>query len=779
MERLRESSDLSDFSNAIDLCRRVIANDAVATIGLPANASQRALVIERELSDLLSGETERRLKRSESESEVAEVADWLIGLNRELGMEDWLVGAGVGVFRDAGRLPILLRRLVELDVDASAFCYTADFGSLLLEHADCDIRHFVLKLPRDVVPLASLLEYGLSRGDDFLLSDLLDRGGDLSGALSVLGNAGCTSEVSLIILSHAESPSESEDNAMETAIVWLFTRSGGVFPRATQILESSVATSSLVFERVQSFIERTGRPFGLERFVDAMSIVLSNRCSDDALARRLDSLILNRRLKVSSGCAGRLMRRIFSPASGDDDDREALLIHLLSCDLPDKFSESLLGLCESFGFRSAKRQIQLGLEKYESVIREAAIDVDFDIFSFIGDLLKRSDGSRGSIQAAVLRNATILCARDGVGFSRFAREHLKESLSEVVTSVNDVRLRHSIAHELLRSGSLPTLNSETEASFFGFLCEFFPSEARSFAELREGDLRDLLEPATQFGVWDCCAVIHSRLGDVNRVCESFRSFIEECLVCYVEGGMSKCDGVVSFGVEFARTFLRSHNGNDAIRFAESSVRAFAIPLFALSERGSDSERTGTVVAFLCQIVTLALNVIPFSDFLRLFVVEFQELPFGFARYCLLSVLNDYEYDLDQNLSMVLLYHADEQNSHAKYIRGKIGGTVTGGLECDRCHCALFGVSCAIQLFECGHIFHRTNECLPKTVCPVCNPEERLGQDVGVAIQSIPRSRFRRELTRFENILSRKSGVSVATEPRVSDIRIPQRHIFPL
>jgi hypothetical protein len=69
MERLRESADSAGFEKAVPLCRRVIANDAVATIGLPADVSQRSLVIERELSDLLWAEADRRL------SLAAEVAD--------------------------------------------------------------------------------------------------------------------------------------------------------------------------------------------------------------------------------------------------------------------------------------------------------------------------------------------------------------------------------------------------------------------------------------------------------------------------------------------------------------------------------------------------------------------------------------------------------------------------------------------------------------------------------------------------------------------------------
>jgi hypothetical protein len=336
-------------------------------------------------------------------------------------------------------------------------------------------------------------------------------------------------------------------------------------------------------------------------------------------------------------------------------------------------------------------------------------------------------------------------------------------------------------HQLFRLKICPLLDRNTEASFFEFLCEFFPSEARFFAESREGDLRDFLSPAKELKVFDCCAVLYARFGDVNEVCESFGSFLEEQLTIFAEEGGEGGFAVEGFGIDFARTFIRSHSGSDAFRFATSAIRSFSLPLFALShtELKCDEDRCQQIIHLFEQIVSLSLNAIPFAKFLELFVVEFQELRFRFARICLLSVVNDYEYDLDQKLSMVLLYHADEQNWHGKYIQEIQSGIEGSDLHCCSCGRSLFGVSCLIQVFGCGHVFHQTKECLSKAVCPVCNPQERLDQDIQSPIHSIPRSRFRRELMRFENVLARKGDGILPTLESLAEIELPQRNIFPL
>jgi hypothetical protein len=150
--------------------------------------------------------------------------------------------------------------------------------------------------------------------------------------------------------------------------------------------------------------------------------------------------------------------------------------------------------------------------------------------------------------------------------------------------------------------------------------------------------------------------------------------------------------------------------------------------------------------------------------LELVVVECQELPFGFVRSSLLTVISDYEYDLDQKLSLVLLYHEDEADTHAKYISDIIRGTKIASRNCDACGCGLVGMSCGVKLFGCGHVFHEAPECLLKGVCPRCNPKETLDHDRRGPITVIPPTKVRRDLTRFELLLARGTDGHVEAHP---------------
>jgi hypothetical protein len=208
------------------------------------------------------------------------------------------------------------------------------------------------------------------------------------------------------------------------------------------------------------------------------------------------------------------------------------------------------------------------------------------------------------------------------------------------------------------------------------------------------------------------------------------------------------------------------------------VRAFTFPLFALSSC-SEPTRVAAVVEILQSVCPVLTKPLSFGKLLERAVVEWQELPFGFVRSSLLAIVNDYEYDIDQKLSIVLLYHHDEVAHYAKYMRETISGTKVQSQKCGSCKKNHFGVSCSVHVFACGHAFHETAACLPKAVCPVCHPEERLDQNNEGPVQSVPRSRLKRELMRFEARLREPRNISVADIPNFGDLEISPIGVFPL
>jgi hypothetical protein len=759
MDRCRASRD---FDSSLDLCKGALRNEAMASIGLPSNPGQRRLVIEETLRDVLETETTRRL--SDDTSLGSSVADWLIGVNRELGMEDWIVTRGVAIFELHGQLPALLKQMIESDPDATTFAYTAQFGSKLLEiPRDFNVRDFILKLPNKVVSEEAVLRYGVAAGDDLLLSEFyVNRLNDVGSGLTVLANGGRYDDVCSLLLSRGDD--------MESSIRWVFRVSDGEFRFAKRLVVQEESRSIELFCMIEKYVEVHKLPFSHEAFANLMVRVLweAKVRSDHPLWIGLEATILKQRIKVTGEALRCLLQRIFSVDTALIDRREDLLLFVISGDVSAEFKESLLPLCNTFGFKSAKRHIQEDSRRYDKAIQELIVDAKSDVIDFMMNILERNPESHASIQEAVLKNSSVLVARDVTSLVTFVVKYFESSLQSIIASISYDPFRNGFLHELLGRQGFESLSLSDDVSlrYFGFLCEYFPSEARGYIERRDEAFHKFLPYCEKFQVFDCCAVIFDKMNDMERVNEFLSQYIETELIWYAEGsGDADIGSVGGFVVDFARQFLRKRaSRDDGARFAETVLKSFALPLYALNVHECGADKCDSVVELLRSVSSVIVHALSFAKYFELVVVEYQELPFGLARTSLLSILNDYEYDLDQNLSMVLLYHEDEKNTHARYIGGVIEGIEYGGLNCNACGCGLFGVSCGVKLFGCGHIFHETKKCLPREVCPKCNPEERLDQDIQSPIRVIQPPRVRRDLTRFEYLLGRKTERTGSAQP---------------
>jgi hypothetical protein len=775
MDRCRASGD---FDSSLDLCKGALRNEAIASIGLPSNAGQRRLVIEETLRDVLGTETTRRL--SDGTSSGSSVADWLIGVNRELGMEDWIVTQGIEIFESHGQLPVLLKQMIESDPDATTFAYTAQFGSKLLESPrDFNVRDFILKLPNKVVSEEAVLRYGVAAGDDLLLSEFyVNRLNDIGSGLTVLANCGRYDDVCSLLISRVAD--------MESSIRWVFRVSDGEFRFAKQLVVQEESRSIELFTTIEKYVEVHKSPFSHEAFENLMIRVLweSKVRSDHPLWIYLEATILKQQIRVTGEALRCLLRKIFSVDIALVDRREDLLLFIISGDVSTEFKESLLPLCDTFGFKSAKRYIQEDSRKYDKAIQELLVDPKSDVIDFMTNILERHRESHVSIQEAVLKNSSVFVARDVKSFVTFVVNYFKSSLQSIIASISYDVFRNGFLHELLVCPGFESLSLSDDISlkYFGFLCEYFPSEARGYIERRDEAFHKFLPFSERFEVFDCCAVIFDKMNNIERVCEFLSKYIETELICHANVSGDIDIGLVSgFVLDFVSQFLRKRaSQDDSVRFAETVLKSFALPLYALSVCQCGPDKCDAVVELLKSVSSVIVHSLSFAKYLELVVVEFQELPFGFTRTSLLSILNDYEYDLDQNLSMVMLYHEDEKNTHARYISSVIEGTKYAGQNCNTCGCGLFGVSCGVKLFGCGHIFHETKKCLPREVCPKCNSEERLDQDIQSPIRVIQPPRVRRDLTHFEFLLGRKTERTVSTQPmKHGSVSIRRKSTFPI
>jgi hypothetical protein len=524
MERLRGSMDSGGFAAAYDLCRSAVSGDAVAAMGLPANEGQRALVVEGALSDFLAAEAERRLSGGDAPS----VAAWVIGVCRELGMEDWVVGTGVAVFRAAGALPALLAAVVAADADAALFAYTAEFAGLLLAGAPPDAgagaRAFLLRLPAKVVPVRALLESARAAGDARLVSDVFARRlGDVVGALAVLADGGLAPEACALV---AAQPSEA-------AVRWLFARGADGRPQLARLLPAGDACVAAV-AAAQAFVERTGRPLPFGDFVGELLAALGagHAQNEHALCAHADALVLREDVRIAGRGLRALMRRILAPG-GAAPAKEAVLERVVAQDLAPDARDALLPLCDALGFRAAKRQIHAATSAVDAVVRELAPDRRADVFAFMAQAAARGPETAARIAAAAAANAAVLIARRrsvrsvrrrarprrGRGDrGGSARGRLQERAAPRVAPARARRVVRCGLRRVLRvpRGVLP---------------------GRGAGVRRRGPARidRFVAPCERFGLFECLAVVLERLGDAGRACDAFARFIEIELVAVAEG----------------------------------------------------------------------------------------------------------------------------------------------------------------------------------------------------------------------------------------------------
>jgi hypothetical protein len=771
--KMEDWNERSDFGPALEFCTRAMRNDPMAIIGLPANRDMRSLEIEMALATTLSKETCRRLDLEDCDP--VKVADWLIALSQELGLRSWIVTEGVQIFRSAGALTALCRRISAADPGAEIFAYNETFGSLLLESGlGAEISSFVMKLPKKLLPTEALLRYAHRANDlPFLAEVYHHRIGDVASALTILARGGYYEKVFATIVSNPDD--------MEPAIVWLFAESGGLFPFASKVLVELEEDQAIeLFSTIHESVARLNRPFSFPEFVNILLRVFTAAGIryDHPLFLNLDSEILKHRIPVQGAGLKCLIKRIFTYSDCTPDNREVLLLFVFTGTLRAGFRESLTQLCENFGFRAATREIHRHTKNFRVLIRDMIADRSSDVFGCIADLVRTNPECSAELRSAIRDNATLLVARDIVGFVRVLTSELRDAVILVIEGIGDFSFQNAVIHEVTKQRQFRDICLPPEVSmrYCFFLCKYFPSETRDYIKTRlDDDPRKFLRACSKHDVFDCLAMIYERLDDFSRVSEFFAKFIERELISYIEDlGPIDTKSMTDFVLSFCGMFLRKRITPEiADRFTLSAIQAFVLPLHGLSDRPQKFE---FVTDLLRRLSLLVVKSLSYAKFLECIVVEFQELRFRFLKDLLLSMLCDYEFDLDQSLSMALIYHDDEVRAHCEFIQDVVRGSVYSSLCCCTCGHRLFGVPCMIKHFACGHVFHDTETCLGRAVCPVCNKIERLDQGAAAPVQAHTRST--RPLKRFEQLMTRKLDEADFPDEHISDIVIRPRSSFP-
>ena len=164
--------------------------------------------------------------------------------------------------------------------------------------------------------------------------------------------------------------------------------------------------------------------------------------------------------------------------------------------------------------------------------------------------------------------------------------------------------------------------------------------------------------------------------------------------------------------------------------------------------------------------------------------ELGEVRFGEAREALLSVINDFTYDIDSENALAQLFTEDEFHAFENYMISNGVGVQIHSDICGGCKKRLVSLNVPIVVFKCGHCFHNDPNCLKSNKCPICenivsDEKDQLGK--GKTNNKLTIS----HIARFERSISLKpNSVSIdfyspPTDKDQNPIETPTATILPL
>lgn len=789
------SDSVEDAEKAINFCKKAISNDPLATIGLPNNQNQRNLVIERSISQILANYLSDQLTKDASNA--SQIADNFIKISQDLNLNDWIINQAVPIFEEKGLIDLIIEKVIQADPTASLFTYNRKFVESIIRNAEkvnkeeengISVSNFLLALPNRILPPIEIIKFAEKVGSNFLLAQVYAiRLGDIKSALKVLANADLFSNVCIIIIHNQDK--------ISTSLRWAFTFSEGKFPYLEKICRCKDAND--VFQLFECTIDEKRGRISVNDYVNAMIQTLYTLQKDkenteniefiNSYLAKMENMILQKRIRLLSSTLKCLVSIIFAKKLPENDTNkkryEKLLIYILSSDVPVQFKDHLLQLCGPFEFSEAKRRMEEGARKYESTIKENLFDPSKDVFNVINDMLYKAKSNKNeltiaetSIKNLMFSFAPIFIVKDVKQFSNLICTKFPESALAVIREVSDENMKNIFIRNLYESNAKIGANkdflrlpSDMFLKYAFYLSNYYPKSVLNLIQLYQGTeipLEELIPICEEHMIYDSLAFLHELTNDASKASDDIVNFQQTELLLFAQGKTDIQRGreVTSFIVRFVKERVKKKAILDETRkMSFQLVNAMLAPLYYLQKEFKETEkneeivkRTNFLTSYLKEICSTVANVISYPALLEIFIHKFQELNFGYAKLALSTIMNDYAYDLDTTNAMCELYRQDEINDHSKFILNAIRGTENDGLVCNTCKKRLNGGMDQIQIFPCGHVFHRNFSCLPKQICPVCNPEERLDQDIPPPTQSVNIGRS--QLRRFEFMLKKHDSV---------------------
>lgn len=800
MESFSESVDNSE--KAIEFCRRAIQGGSLETIGLPVNQCQRLLVIENSISKILSNYLFDSLNKNIEDAD--NIAEKFVQICKDLNLQEWLISDAVPLFESKNVINLLLKKIVKADPGANVFLYDHHLVQLLLQNydeqsSDVEVTNFILSLSSRVCSPAEVLQFAHRTKDNYNLAEIYaDRFGDVVSGLQILANADMYEKACLMLLHSDE---------LDIQIKWAFTYTNNRFHHIEKLLMCG-KQSKPVFDTFQFHIESTRAPISLNDYVNAMLLSISNLFNENRenefviqYLTKLENLILDQKIRLIKSSMQFLIHIIFPekvpPNDSPDKPRlEKLLDYILMYDLPEQFKEMVIRLCDKYEYKNIKKKFQEDSQKVDSEIQDSLFDPSSDTFSLIRNMINNEKMKSIPIEqslipfirSAVISQATIFLVKNVKQFAQLIADEFPNAALTIINQIQQEKFQNVFIHEFTKVyNSYLKLSQEKFLQYANFLAKNYPNETCEYIEISSTEgmpVTDLMDLCSQYKIWDAYAFLLDLTNDFGEATNYIAKYQQEELVMFAQGHVSSeyAEHVISTIFGFVEKRIKKKSISDETqRMATMLIKGMVMPLYALQkiyneekktiqEANEDTilhganisidgykERVDVLTDYLKNICILLANAMPFSDLLEILVVEYQQLDFGFAKSALLSVINDYAYDIDTTSAMCQLYRQDEANDYSNLILTSTRGIANNNMICCTCHQRILGVDDKIRIYPCGHVFHINVNCLPRQMCPICNTVEKINQSIPPPhISVLSRATFSK-LRRFEYILKRHSS----------------------
>ena len=804
VNRMKQLKLEHKLEKAIELCEAAMDGDPEATIGLPSNAHQRAIVIENTLSGILEDECVDGFKKG---TNAEEMAKYLVNLSKQLSMRDWVVTNGMELFQKAGHLDVLLKSVVEADPKARFFFYTKAFIDALVERWEGpDLSGFLLSLPKKMAPLGKLLAYANRMNNYSLLAEIYEQklnnlvssGRVYVKAIDELPDdqkQDMARKFCHLLLRYISAPSDSDTPEQRRdsrdLIRWLFSvnveKNGSEsFPFLKKVLMCNSDESISVFESVFCFISETKEPFSPTAFANAVLSALSE--TDYEVNQRilpvLRDILIEYDIKIRPVFLRYLMvNYIFAKNEEDMNKKEALLAAIINSSVPEEyekeFKDNILPLCESFRFKVIKRQIQLETKMIDQVLKEV-VGCRENLFAFLKSLLTSKRYNRKMVEKAILDNCQLIMSNNGDGCDHIGElitllrnERYKTFLAKMIDHIEDKQFQAYYMYRLLTESKLDAkaLSSEMLERLVRFICTNYPDTAydliqdimnkQSDMDKNKIDRPNLLQICEENQIYGMCAYL-SRSNPAD-FCMYVTKEVQTIFMRFLLGdkSMSLETAMTKWGAIQAQISEDVISSQEVmVGLARSIVRTFAVMLWYVQKNHHEVGEKH-LPAFLRDFCTYMQNLTPFDQLILMIIEETLPIQVSLVKKVIVDLLKDCSYDIRTKEALAELFHNDEQNLHDAYILHKISGVRLSRLTCGTCKGRLLGSGSRIRIFECQHAFHDTIKCLPKQTCPICNPIERIDD-----VQPVPHASHigQSRLRLFEHALS-KTGKTAPTAVR--------------